>query len=82
MPLEATMQKYKSYLASKTVWAAIIAAALGGYKLVAPSYHWDVSWVPGVEYVLGAFGLYGLRTATTTLGTPPTTDNVVPGGPK
>ena len=76
------MQKYKGYLASKTVWAAILAALLGAYKLTAPSYHWDTSWVPGVEYALGAFGLYGLRTANTTLGAAPTQpDNVVPSAP-
>ena len=73
------MTKYKAFLMSKTVWAAILAAGLGAYKLIAPSYHWDVAWLPGAEYILGALGLYGLRVANSTLGTAPTApDNVVP----
>lgn len=77
--------KFKSLLASKTIWTAIIAAVLGGYRLIAPSYHWDIAWMPGAEFILGAFGLYGLRVANTTLtpgGLPPVTptppDNIVP----
>lgn len=73
--------KFKGYLLSKTIWAAVIGALLGAYQLTAPNYGWDTKWLPGAEMILGALGLYGLRTATTTLGkpTPGTADNIVPG---
>lgn len=78
------MIKYKSYLSSKTFWAALFFVLVGAYTALAPAYGWDTKWVPGVVAILTGLGLYGIRTADSTLLTPgksppPTTpDNVVP----
>lgn len=80
--------KAKPFWQSKTFYAALFAALIGAYQLIAPSYHWDTRWVPGVEALLAALGVWGVRTATTTIGPPsgpaaPTSpDNVVPSGQK
>ena len=78
------MIKYKSYLSSKTFWAALFFVLVGAYTALAPAYGWDTKWVPGVVAILTGLGLYGIRTADSTLlmpgKTPPpaTPDNVVP----
>ncbi|GGR39779.1 hypothetical protein [Deinococcus ruber] len=75
--------KAKPFWQSKTFWAAVFAALIGGYRLIAPNYHWDIGWVPAAEYILTGLGLWGIRTANTTIGqpTPTTPDNVVPSTP-
>lgn len=76
------MTKYKSLLASKTFWASLIAALVGIYNIVAPGQKWPA--IPNEVFaVLGAFGLWGVRTADSTILTPGKTaptapDNVVP----
>ena len=77
------MTKYKSYLASKTFWAALLFVLVGAYTTLAPAYGWDTKWVPGIIAILTGLGLYGIRTADSTLVAPGkpipvATDNVVP----
>jgi len=77
------MKKYKSLLSSKTFWASLFVVLVGAYTELAHAYGWDVRWVPGVVTMLTGLGLYGIRTADSTLvlpgQTPPKTDdNVVP----
>ena len=74
---------------SKTVWAAVLTALVAIYEAIAPNYGWPTQFVAELKTVLIGLGLYGLRTANTTLGgtqtTPPTSpvaeqpNNVVPG---
>ncbi len=74
----------KPFWASKTFWAALLGALLGGYQLLAPAYGWDTRWVEGVWFMLASLGFIGIRTAKTTLGNPETApapstpDNVIP----
>ena len=76
------MTKYKSVLSSKTFYASLIAALVGVYNIVAPSQKWP--GIPNEVFaVLGALGLWGVRSADSTLlvpgQTPPVQpDNVVP----
>ncbi len=77
------MAKYKSYLASKTFWALVVALVVAVYNAVAPIRHWPA--IPAELFaVLGALGLWGIRSADSTLLLPGqkapvlTPDNVVP----
>lgn len=67
---------------SKTFWASFLAGLIGAYRVMAPKYHWDVGWVDGAVIFLGAVGLWGVRTADSTITATPTpdpaVDNVVP----
>lgn len=57
----------KPWYLSKTLWSAILAIALTVYNALAPVQHWPE--IPEQVYaLLAAFGLYGLRTANTTIG--------------
>ena len=77
------MQKYKSMLASKTFYATLIAALVAIYNILAPGQKWPA--IPNEVFaILGAFGLWGVRTADSTILTPGKTaqpDNVVPSAP-
>lgn len=64
------MIKFKSYWQSKTFWALLATAVIGGYKVIAPRYGLDDRWVEGAIYVLTALGIWGVRTANTSIGTP------------
>lgn len=65
---------------SKTFWAVIITLGVTAYNALAPQQHWPL--VPQEWYaVLAALGLWGVRTADTTISTQPyvaAPDNVVP----
>lgn len=75
--------KVKPWWTSKTLWAAVVTVLVTVYNAVADS---QPGWpaIPEQIYaLLGAVGLYGIRTASTTIGTPTTTapmtpDNVIP----
>lgn len=76
----------KNWWQSKTVWAAIIAVIVTAYNAIAPYQKWPE--IPEAVYaLLGAFGLYGIRTANTTITSsapaprPTAPDNVVPAAP-
>lgn len=79
----------KPWYTSKTIWAAVVTALVAIYKAIAPTFGWPVDFLPTLEGVLIAVGLYGLRTANTTIGgtetTPPSSpvieqpNNIVPG---
>jgi len=71
----------KQWWKSKTIWSAVLAVLITAYNAVAPGQHWPA--IPEQVYVLlTAFGLYGLRTANTTISSAPVPpkapDNVVP----
>lgn len=74
----------KPWYQSRTWWSCFFAGIIGAYQTIAPAYHWDDKWVPGATIVLGALGLWGVRTATSTVqgplspGQPAQPDNVLP----
>ena len=73
----------KKWYASKTLWTAIITVLVTAYNGVAPGQDWPA--IPEAVYaLLGAFGLYSLRVANTTISgsvPPAAPDNVVPAAP-
>jgi len=76
------MVKYKSYLQSKTFWALVVAVLVAIYDAVAPLRHWPA--IPAEIFaVLTAMGIWGVRTADSTIllpgqKPPAQPDNVVP----
>jgi hypothetical protein len=76
------MVKYKSYLKSKTFWSLVVAVLVALYDAVAPLRHWPPI-PPEVFGVLTLMGIWGVRTANSTIllpgQVPPVRpDNVVP----
>jgi hypothetical protein len=76
------MVKYKSYLKSKTFWSLIVAVLVALYDAVAPLRHWPPI-PPEVFGVLTLMGIWGVRTADSTIllpgqAPPVRPDNVVP----
>lgn len=55
---------------SKTVWAAVLIAVVTIWNAVAEVNGWPVLPKDDVLALLAALGLYGLRTAKTTIGAP------------
>lgn len=70
----------KVWWQSKTLWTAIITVIITAYNAIAPGQRWPT--IPDAVYaLLGAFGLYGLRTANTTIAAPgevKAADNITP----
>ena len=60
----------KSWWQSKTVWAAIITALIGAADVILKQFGVDINSLPyvgAVLAILGALGIYGRVTATTTI---------------
>jgi hypothetical protein len=63
------MTGYKSYLLSKTVWAALITGLIGTYLQVDIAVADALPDIPPVVLtVLAALGIYGRAVATERLG--------------
>ena len=51
----------KSWYKSKTVWTAVVGVILGGVEPISTSLGYPIVVPQWVYYVLGSFGVYGLR---------------------
>lgn len=58
----------KPWYQSKAVWAAIVTAFLGAVQPVSAAMGHPIAVPLWIIEVLTGLGLYGLRTATTTIG--------------
>jgi hypothetical protein len=56
----------KKWYLSKTVWAGVVAVLVAGYNAAAAQF--GLPAIPEFVFaILGAFGVYGRATATTSL---------------
>ena len=66
------MENSKPWYQSKAVLAGIVTVLIGTYEMVklniAPQFGWHLPEIPPIAYtILGALGVYGRVTATTTV---------------
>lgn len=65
--IPANVVPTKPWYQSKTIWAAIVTALVGIIQPISAAFGHPMSMPLWVVELLTGLGLYGLRTATTTI---------------
>lgn len=66
-----TLDGFKAFLASKTIWSDILTIVVAAYTAAVPIFNLptvDGPIVATILAILGGLGIYGRTTATTKIG--------------